>query len=77
MDLQNGSSRPLDERPASAVSGRDKGKGKALGTSDEEVAGDKGGKYGLGQRPEMNMGKAEELCGLEEGQSSISLRDSY
>ena len=78
MDLHNGngSSRNSSDRPGSAVSTRDKGKGRALGTSSEEASGyngdgdkDKGGKYGLGERPEMNMDKAEEMCGLEEGQS--------
>jgi hypothetical protein len=26
------------------------------------------GKYGLGTKPELDIEKAEELCGLEEGQ---------
>ena len=82
MDLHNGNgtSRNSSDRPGSAISTRDKGKGKAMGTSTstEEGSGyngdiggdkDKGGKYGLGERPEMDMDKAEEMCGLEEGQS--------
>lgn len=44
----------------------------------EQVAGTstngERGKYGLGAMPEMDMSKAEELCGLEEGMS-ISLRN--
>ncbi|KAK8844764.1 hypothetical protein IAR55_006614 [Kwoniella newhampshirensis] len=34
-------------------------------------AGTGTGKYGLGQRPEMDVARAEELCGLEEDQLSI------
>lgn len=73
MDLHNGNSRPSNDRPGSAISTRDKGKSRALGTSTEEDGnGDKSGKYGLGERPEMDMRKAEEMCGLEEGQSLLS-----
>jgi hypothetical protein len=31
------------------------------------------GKYGLGTKPELDIEKAEELCGLEEGQSHFLL----
>jgi hypothetical protein len=31
------------------------------------------GKYGLGTKPELDTEKAEELCGLEEGQSHFLL----
>jgi hypothetical protein len=73
MDLQNGTARASD-RTGSAITARDKGKGKAHGTgmNEPDSHGEKSGKYGLGERPEMNMDKAEELCGLEEGQSLLS-----
>lgn len=68
MDVQNGTSRTSSDRPGSAISARDKGKAKALspGPGPEES---KSGKYGLGDRPKMDTAKAEELCGIEEGQS--------
>lgn len=71
MDLQNGNgnsnSGSSSDRPGSAISARDKGKARALGDMDESSHADRGGKYGLGDRPEMDMDKAEELCGIEEG----------
>jgi hypothetical protein len=63
---------------------RDNGKGKGKSRDDSNgprsaapasemgMNGEKDkkeGKYGLGQQPEMDMPKAEELCGLEEGTS--------
>lgn len=62
-------------------SSRDKGKGREEGP--RSAAPDSGhntiengdgerGKYGLGKKPEFDMSKAEELCGLEEGQSLVS-----
>jgi hypothetical protein len=57
-------------------SSRDKGKGREEGP--RSAAPDSGpnerngegerGKYGLGTKPEFDTSKAEELCGLEEGQ---------
>lgn len=37
---------------------------------DTAVGGD--GKYGLGGRPELDISRAEELCGVEEGESVYS-----
>lgn len=76
MDLHsNGTStsgrRLSTDRPGSAISARDKGKGKALAHAGPEgVNGDRGGKYGLGERPDLDTAKAEELCGIEEGMLS-------
>ena len=60
---------------------RDKGKGREEGPRsaapdsgrEENGNGDgERGKYGLGTKPDFDMSKAEELCGLEEGQSWVS-----
>ena len=59
---------------------RDKGKGREEGPRsaapdsgrEENGNGDgERGKYGLGTKPDFDMSKAEELCGLEEGQSWV------
>jgi hypothetical protein len=48
---------------------RDKGKAREEGprSAAPSNGGDKG-KYGLGRKPDFDTSKAEELCGLEEGQ---------
>jgi len=48
---------------------RDKGKGREEPprSAGPEMNGERG-KYGLGTKPELDIEKAEELCGLEEGQ---------
>ncbi|KAI9633219.1 uncharacterized protein MKK02DRAFT_39199 [Dioszegia hungarica] len=55
--------------------GVDGGKGKARETESMPVSAapkdGAEGKYGLGVRPELDMQKAEELCGIEEDQISI------
>lgn len=52
--------------------GVDGGKGKARETESMPVSAaprdGAEGKYGLGVRPELDMQKAEELCGIEEGE---------
>lgn len=67
MEVNGAAHRASQDRPASAVSTRDKGKGRetVVGSGNN---GAKSGKYGLGEQPEMDMSKAEELCGIEEGQ---------
>lgn len=32
-------------------------------------------KYGLGERPELDMVRSEELCGIEEGESNLYMTD--
>lgn len=51
-----GKEREVESMPGSAVSEN--------GTGRE-------GKYGLGVRPELDVAKAEELCGIEEGEYSV------
>lgn len=74
MEINGAPHRASQDRPASAISARDKGKGREIVTGSGSVAGgsDGGGsgKYGLGEKPEMDMEKAEELCGIEEGKSA-------
>lgn len=62
----NGNASAGGDRPASALSQRDKGKGR-------QDTGGGSGKYGLGDKPAMDVPKAEELCGIEEGMSSRHL----
>jgi len=50
-------------------SSRDKGKGREEPLRSAGTENGERGKYGLGTKPELNTEKAEELCGLEEGQS--------
>lgn len=60
MSGQKGKGRDTDW-PASA------GPAVGVGYVERGVNGGGIGKYGLGQKPEIDMPRAEELCGLEEG----------
>lgn len=67
LDVHGRGARGPPSRPHSVHPGLERGDSYGSGSSNSRR------QNGLGERPDLDMTRAEELCGIEEGESSISL----